>query len=61
VLGGLVLADAVPDDPPVADALLVCATEVTTGVEISRFADALRAELGERAPGRVLDAAGVVR
>ena len=43
VLAGLVLADAVPDDPSVADALLVCATEVTTGDDIATFAR----ELGE--------------
>ena len=30
VLAGLVLADAEPDDPSLADGLLVCATEVTT-------------------------------
>ena len=44
VLGGLVLADAVPDDPAVSDALLVCATEVTTSDEIAAFATALAAE-----------------
>ena len=37
VLAGLVLADAVPDEPSVADALLVCATEVTTSDEIATF------------------------
>src|SRR5712671_5452145 len=30
VLGGLVVAESVPDEPSVADTLLVCATEVTT-------------------------------
>src|SRR5262245_14033026 len=40
VLGGLVLADAVPDDPSLADGLLVCATEITTAADIERFADA---------------------
>ena len=30
VLAGLVLADAEPDDPTLADGLLVCATELTT-------------------------------
>jgi hypothetical protein len=49
VLAGLVLADAEPDDPTLADALLVCATEVTTPDEIQRFAGALRAELGSAA------------
>ena len=46
VLAGLVLADIEPDDPALADGLLVCATEVTTSAEIRRFADGLRAELG---------------
>jgi glycine dehydrogenase subunit 1 len=46
VLAGLVLADVEPDDPGLADGLLVCATEVTTPAEISQFAEALRAELG---------------
>jgi glycine dehydrogenase subunit 1 len=46
VLAGLALADAEPDDPTLTDALLVCATELTTSDEIGRFADALRAELG---------------
>jgi glycine dehydrogenase subunit 1 len=44
-LAGLVLADAEPDDPAVADALLVCATEVTTSDDIARFAAALQEEL----------------
>jgi glycine dehydrogenase subunit 1 len=48
VLGGLVLADAVPDDPSLEDGLLVCATEVTTQAEIDQFADALRAVLDGR-------------
>jgi glycine dehydrogenase subunit 1 len=45
ILAGLALADAEPDDPTLADALLVCATEVTTSDEIERFSAALRAEL----------------
>src|SRR3954453_3725263 len=45
VLGGLVLADIVPDEPGHADALLVCATELTTDDEIGRFTSALAAEL----------------
>jgi glycine dehydrogenase subunit 1 len=54
VLGGLVLADVVPDDPSVADALLVCATEVTTSEEIARFAAALSDVLaGDRIPAGV--------
>ena len=45
VLAGLALAEALPDEPGLADALLVCATEVTTPEEIRRFADALADEL----------------
>ena len=54
VLAGLVLADAEPDDPSLADGLLVCATEVTTSAEIARFAEALggRRGLGRSADGR---------
>jgi glycine dehydrogenase subunit 1 len=48
VLAGLALADAEPDDPTLSDALLVCATEVTTSDEISRFAAALQAVLSGR-------------
>ena len=44
-MAGLALADAEPDDPAVADALLVCATEVTTSDDIARFAAALGEEL----------------
>jgi glycine dehydrogenase subunit 1 len=52
VLAGLALVDAEPDDAALADALLVCATEVTTGDEIARFAAALADELGARAGTR---------
>jgi len=48
VLGGLVVADSVPDEPSVADTLLVCATEVTTSEEIARFGAALVEVLGSR-------------
>jgi glycine dehydrogenase subunit 1 len=41
ILAGLVLADVEPGDPALDDALLVCATEVTTSDEIARFAEAL--------------------
>ena len=58
VLGGLVLADAVPDDPSLEDGLLVCATEVTTQAEIDQFADALRAVLDGRPPVAVEAGAG---
>jgi glycine dehydrogenase subunit 1 len=56
VLAGLVLAEAEPDDPSLADGLLVCATEVTTSEEIARFASALAEEL---AGVPVASAAGV--
>ncbi len=45
ILAGLVLADALPEVPSVADGLLVCATEVTTDEDIARFGEALRSEL----------------
>jgi glycine dehydrogenase subunit 1 len=48
VLGGLVLADAVPDDPALEDALLVCATELTTADEIERFGRTLGELIGGR-------------
>ena len=48
VLAGLVLAEAEPDDPSLAEALLVCTTEITTPDEIRRFADALAEILAER-------------
>ncbi len=41
ILAGLVLSDAEPDDPSLADGLLVCATEVTTSAEIAQFTGAL--------------------
>jgi glycine dehydrogenase subunit 1 len=55
VLAGLVLADVMPDEPTLANALLVCATEVTSDDEIAAFAASLRAELesdGSSANGR---------
>ena len=42
ILAGLVLADVEPGDPALEDALLVCATEVTTSAEIARFAEAFQ-------------------
>jgi glycine dehydrogenase subunit 1 len=42
VLAGLPLASWYPGDPELRDALLVCATEVTTSEDIARFAEALR-------------------
>ena len=41
ILAGLPLADWYPDDAALRDALLVCATEVTTSDDIERFAEAL--------------------
>ena len=52
ILAGLALADAEPDDPAVADALLVCATELTTTDDIARFAAALGDELAGRSDRR---------
>jgi glycine dehydrogenase subunit 1 len=51
VLAGLPLARWYPDDERLREALLVCATEVTSSEEIDRFAAGLRAELG--AAGRI--------
>jgi glycine dehydrogenase subunit 1 len=62
VLAGVVLEDALPDEPGLRDALLVCATEVTTADEIARFADALEAVIGGRAAADAVsasDASGV--
>ena len=56
VLAGLVLAEAEPGDASLADALLVCATEVTTSREIDMFAGALCEEI-ER--GRQLALPGI--
>jgi glycine dehydrogenase subunit 1 len=58
ILAGLVLAEAEPDDPALADGLLVCATEVTTSEEISRFASALSDALTGRPPIAVEAGAG---
>ena len=40
-LAGLVLADAEPDDPSLADGLLLCTTELTTVGDIARFVAAV--------------------
>jgi glycine dehydrogenase subunit 1 len=45
VLAGLALADILPDEPTLADGLLVCATEITTDDDIALFASALTEEL----------------
>jgi len=57
VLAGLVLGEAVPDEPSVRDGLLVCATEVTTAGDIAAFAAALGEVIGGRAPAAVGGAA----
>ena len=46
IVAGLPLAEWYPNDPALRDALLVCATEVTTADEIGRFAAALREAIG---------------
>jgi glycine dehydrogenase subunit 1 len=51
VLAGLVVADAVPDEPTLGDALLVCATELTTSDEIAAFARELAGVLAGMAAG----------
>jgi glycine dehydrogenase subunit 1 len=61
VLAGLVLADAEPGDPSLADGLLVCTTELTTTEEIRRFADALGEVLSGRPPIAVEAGAGAER
>jgi glycine dehydrogenase subunit 1 len=50
VLAGLVLAEALPDEPSVADSLLVCATEITTSEDIQRFARELAGVVATGAP-----------
>jgi glycine dehydrogenase subunit 1 len=47
-LAGLVWADAEPDDPTLADGLLLCTTELTTSPDIARFV----AAFGEVLTGR---------
>jgi glycine dehydrogenase subunit 1 len=58
-LAGLALADAEPDDTSLADALLLCATEVTTSEEIAAFASALEEAIAGRPPVAVEAGAGV--
>jgi glycine dehydrogenase subunit 1 len=60
VLAGIPTADLLPDEPSLADGLLVCATEVTTSEEIERFADALRTELASATASRPEALAGGV-
>jgi glycine dehydrogenase subunit 1 len=58
VLGGLVLADAMPDETALVDGLLVCATELTTTAEIERFGAALEEAITGRPPIAVEAGAG---
>jgi glycine dehydrogenase subunit 1 len=51
ILAGVPTADLLPDEPSLADGLLVCATELTTSDEIARFAAALAAELAVAGAG----------
>jgi glycine dehydrogenase subunit 1 len=46
ILAGIPLASLLPDEPSLAEGLLVCATELTTDDEIDRFGVALAEELG---------------
>jgi glycine dehydrogenase subunit 1 len=59
VLAGLVLAEAVPDEPALADALLVCATEMTTGDDVATFAREIGAVLADAGAGGSAAAAPV--
>src|SRR5829696_5107022 len=59
VLAGIPTAALLPDEPALADGLLVCATELTTSEEIERFADALRPEVAVSEPAGAI--AGGVR
>jgi glycine dehydrogenase subunit 1 len=51
VLAGVPLASLMPGEPSLSDALLVCATEVTTPAEIGKFAAALGAEIAAGSAG----------
>jgi glycine dehydrogenase subunit 1 len=61
ILAGLALADVAPDDPALEDALLVCATELTTSDEIARFASAIDDVRAGRPPVAVEAGAGAER
>jgi glycine dehydrogenase subunit 1 len=58
-LAGLVLADAEPDDPTLADSLLLATTELTTAGDIVRFVAALHEVLSGRPAVGVEGGAGV--
>jgi glycine dehydrogenase subunit 1 len=59
ILAGVPLATLEPGVGALEDALLVCATEVTTSEEVRRFGEALTAELGR--PGQLNAAAPSAR
>ena len=62
IVAGIVLADAEPGRPELADGLLVCATEITTSAEIAAFGAALSAVLaGSPDPAAARAAGGGVR
>ena len=50
-VAGLPLAGPYPNEASLSDALLVCATEVTTAEDVDAFAGALEAELGTAGKG----------
>jgi glycine dehydrogenase subunit 1 len=57
-LAGLVLADAEPDDPTLAEGLLLATTELTTPGDIARFVAAMQEVLSGRPPVGVETGAG---
>ena len=57
-LAGLVLADAEPDDPTLAEGLLLCATELTTAGDIARLVAAFEEVMAGRPPVGVEAGAG---
>jgi glycine dehydrogenase subunit 1 len=57
-LAGLVLADVEPDDPNLADGLLLCTTELTTSGDIARFVAAFGEVVAGRPPVAVEAGAG---
>jgi glycine dehydrogenase subunit 1 len=59
-LAGLALADAERGDPSLSDALLLCATEVTTSAEIAAFVAVLADELGAAVPSAAVEGAGAL-
>jgi glycine dehydrogenase subunit 1 len=61
VLAGVPLAAMLPGEAGLADALLVCATEVTTSSDIERFAGALASILAASPNGRTAALSGGTR